>query len=248
MASNGYNINDTYVIYIVRGAMMPKVSQEYMKNKKESILQAAFTVCKTKPLYEVTMKDIIRECGISQGGIYRYYSDVDEILVEVMDRCNPNADYRQKINSIIENSQTSVEAIEGLLSYFGNYMQENVGTVGKMLFELAVLMANHPDRGRKIQAKIKDGRSSLYFIQRIYQVIRDGISSGYFHPVLPEDDILSFISIAIDGIAVNEALLKSYNVPQRGEIPFDVVRLMNTLKVLLLLTLKTGNSDTEERA
>lgn len=242
-----YNINDKCVIYIVRGVMMPKVSQEYMKNKKESILQAAFTVCRTKPLYEVTMKDIIRECGVSQGGIYRYYSDIDHILVEVLNRYNPNADYRQKIGGIIESSRTPAEAIEGLFSFLGDYMQENAEAAGKMLFELTVLMANHPDRGRKIQAEIKDGQSGLYFIRKIYGVIQNGVSSGYFHPVLPEDDILSFISAAIDGIAVDGALLKCYRVPQRTEIPFNVIRLMNTLKVSLLLVLNPDNSDAGDR-
>ncbi len=222
---------------------MPKVSQEYMKNKKELIVQSAFSVCKTKPLYEVTMKDIIRECKVSQGGIYRYYSDVDEILVEVIDLCNPNADYRQKIDDIIENSQTPTEAVEGLFSFMGNYIQENTETIGKILFELTVLMANHPDRGRKIQSKIKDGQSGQYFIQKIYQVIRHGISSGHFHPVLPEDNILSFISIAIDGIAVDGALFRCYCVPQRLEIPFDVIHLLETFKTSVILMLNPDDNE-----
>jgi AcrR family transcriptional regulator len=222
---------------------VPKVSKEYLENKKELFLQAALVVCKTKPLYEVTMKDIIRECKISQGGIYRYYSDVDEILVEVINWCNPNADYRQKIDDIVENSRTPKEAVENLFSFMGNYMQSNVTTIGKILFELTVLMANHPSRGRKIQSQIKDGQSGQYFITRMSQVARDGIASGYFHPVLPEDNILSFISMAIDGIAVNGALLKSYGVPQRGEIPFDVLHLMDTFKTSVLLML---NPDDEE--
>lgn len=222
---------------------MPKVSTEYLENKKELFLQAALAVCKIKPLYEVTMKDIIRESKISQGGIYRYYSNVDEILVEVINRCSPNADYRQKIDDIIENSRTPKEAFENLFSFMGDYMQSNVTTIGKILFELTVLMANYPARGRKIQSQIKDGQSSQYFITRMSQVIRGGIASGYFHPVLPEDNILSFVSIAIDGIAVNGALLKSYGVPQRGEVPFDVLHLMNTFKTSVLLMLNPGDEE-----
>ena len=220
---------------------MPKVSQDYLINKKESIVQAALAVCKTKPLYEVTMKDIIRECGISQGGIYRYYSDVDEILEEVINLCSPNADYWQGIDDVIENSQTPTEAVENLFSFIGYYIQENIAIIGKFLFELTVLMANHPERGRKIQSKIKDGQSSQYFVQRFNQVIRSGVSSGHFHPVLPEENILSFFSIAIDGVAVDGALFTCYGVPQRGEIPFNVIDLMETFKTSVMLMLNPNN-------
>lgn len=216
---------------------MPKVSREYLENKKEMYVQAALAVCKKKPLYEVTMKDIIRECEISQGAIYRYFSDVDELLVEVVNRCTPNGDYRQKIDDIVENSLTPVEAIKELFSFMGIYMENNVTTIGKLLFELTVLMTISPVRGRKIQSQIKDGQSSQYFVSRLYQIARAGIASGYFKPVLPEDDILSFISVAFDGIAVNGALIKSYDVPQRGKIHFEISRLMETFQASVLLML-----------
>ena len=231
----------------MRGVTMPKVSEEYKENKKESILKAAFTVCRAKPLYEVTMKDIIRQCGVSQGGIYRYYSDVDEILVEVINRCCPNANYRRQIDSIVESSRNPAEAVEGLFSFLGHYILENGATAGKVLFELTVLMADHPDRGRKIQSKIEDARSGLYFMQKISQVIRRGISCGFFHPVLPPEDIISFISAAIDGVTVDGALLKCYGVPQRGEIPFDAARLMATVRASVLLALNPAHSEQGEK-
>lgn len=216
---------------------MPKVSNEYLTQKKNLIIDGALNVCRTKPLYQITMKDVIREIGISQGGIYRYFSDVDEILVAVINRCNPNADYRKNIDFIIGNSKTSKDAVESLFTFLGNYMQDNAGTVGKFLFELTVIMAHQPARGRKIQSKIKDGQSGQYFMKQIYQVIRKGISCGEFHPVLSPDAILSFISIAIDGIAFDGSLLTCYEVPQVGEIPFQIVSLVDTLKSATLLML-----------
>jgi Transcriptional regulator len=216
---------------------MPKVSEEYLSNKKESIINAALSVCKTKPLYQITMKDIIKQIGISQGGIYRYFSDVDEILVEVINRYNPNADYMQIIDSIIENSKTSKEAIEKLFTFLGNYMNESADTSGKILFELTVIMSAQPARGRKIQSKIKEGQSGQYFIRQMFQVIRKGILSGEFCPVVPENQILSFISITIDGIVMDGCLLRCYQVPQIGEIPFDILQLVNTLSSSVILML-----------
>lgn len=225
---------------------MPKVSQRYLDEKREKILQAALKVCREKPLYEVTMKDIIRSCGISQGGIYRYFSDVDVILAEVMDRCNPAADYRREIDEIVAGSGSAADAVDHLFGFLGGYMKKGTETVGKILFELTVLTANHPERGRKIQVGMQDGRSSLYFVEKVTKVIRDGVSSGAFHPVLPQEDILSFFTIAIDGIAVDEALIDCYGVPQRGEIPFDVISLMNTLKTALLTMLNPADACEKE--
>ena len=98
-------------------------------------------------------------------------------------------------------------------------------------------MSVQPDRGRKIQSKMKDGQSAQYFIHQLFQVIRKGISCGDFCPVIPENHILSFISITIDGIVMDGCLLKCYKVPQVGEVPFDIIQLVDTLKTSVLLML-----------
>ena len=63
---------------------MPKVTQEYIENKKKFIVNAAYQVCLRKPVEMVTMMDVIEETGLSQGGIYRFYKDLDEILSDVI--------------------------------------------------------------------------------------------------------------------------------------------------------------------
>lgn len=65
---------------------MPKTSEDYFKQKRRKILDAAFTVCMKKPMFEVSMRDVISESGLSQGGIYRYFSNLDEILIELFNR------------------------------------------------------------------------------------------------------------------------------------------------------------------
>ena len=63
---------------------MPKVTDEYIKNKRKRIVDACYAVCLRKPIQMVTMTDVIEESGLSQGGIYRFYSDLDEILRDVI--------------------------------------------------------------------------------------------------------------------------------------------------------------------
>ncbi|MFW6288114.1 MAG: TetR/AcrR family transcriptional regulator [bacterium] len=124
---------------------MPKVSEDYVKKKKDSIVAAALKVCKEKPLYEITMTDIIKETGLSQGGIYRYFSNLDEILIEVINKANSNINYKDDIDEILAKRYSAAEKINDMLNFLGKYIKENVKTMGKFQFELTVLLANHPD-------------------------------------------------------------------------------------------------------
>ena len=46
---------------------MPKVSEEYYKNKRKEIVDAAYRVCTRKPISSVEMKDIIEETAKKRG-------------------------------------------------------------------------------------------------------------------------------------------------------------------------------------
>ena len=63
---------------------MPKVTQEYLDAKRKEIIDAAYRVSLCKTMCTITMQDVINESGLSQGGIYRYYKDVDEILADMI--------------------------------------------------------------------------------------------------------------------------------------------------------------------
>ena len=63
---------------------MPKVTKEYIQNKKNKIIDAAYTLCLRQTVSTVTMQDIINETGFSQGGIYRFYKDIDDIFSDML--------------------------------------------------------------------------------------------------------------------------------------------------------------------
>ena len=68
---------------------MPRTANEKQrKNKIRKILESARLVFYRKGFLNVTMQDIIDECGISRGGIYLYFSSVDEIFQEVIRQRN----------------------------------------------------------------------------------------------------------------------------------------------------------------
>jgi len=208
---------------------MPKVSPDYVIKKKNVIIEAALTVCKVKPLYEITMRDIIKASGVSQGGIYRYFSDLDEILIEIINQANTNANYKRDINTIIEQSDDHKETLEKLFTFLGEYIKENLLTVGKIHFELTILFANNPERQKKILPNITENESGQYFIEQIFLTIQKGIAIESFQPEVAQEDLLSFIMTSIDGIVRDVVLQKCYGMFQNEQALFDEVRLMNTL-------------------
>ena len=63
---------------------MPKVTEEYKQQKRKMIIEAALEVLKQKALYELNMLDVVKQAKLSKGGIYLYFSDIDELLVDVI--------------------------------------------------------------------------------------------------------------------------------------------------------------------
>lgn len=208
---------------------MPKVSHDYVIRKKNVILEAALSVCKVKPLYEITMRDIIKASGVSQGGVYRYYSDLDEILVAIINQANANADYKKDVDAIIESSKAPKEKLGKLFTFLGEYIKENLSTVGKIHFELTILFANNPERQMKILPNITENESGQYLVERILNTIHEGISLGSFQPEVALEDLFTFIMTSIDGIVRDVVLQKCYGMFQNEQVHFEEIRLMNTL-------------------
>ena len=80
---------------------MPKVSEEYLQDKRNEILDAAFEVCKRKPAYEVTMSDIVSETGLSQGGVYKYFNNIYSVYAALTDRANLIGNQTEHIDEIM---------------------------------------------------------------------------------------------------------------------------------------------------
>lgn len=63
---------------------MPQVSDDYIKNRKKMIVQAAFRVFSKKGYSSTSMKDIMEEANISRGGLYAYFENIDAIFIAVL--------------------------------------------------------------------------------------------------------------------------------------------------------------------
>ncbi len=180
---------------------MPKVKKEYFVEKEKMIVEAAIRVCKTKPAYSVTMRDVVKECGISQGGIYCYFSDIDEIFAEIINSTYSQNQILRNIMEIFESDKSPNEIIMDSFALLGRFTDAMISQYGNLLYELNAVYLNEPERGRKIQDRIKVNNDSDVLLGKIFEFIQINIANGTFRPSMPKEHILLLIGIAIQGIA-----------------------------------------------
>lgn len=59
---------------------MPRVSDEYLEQRRQQILDATQRCFARKGFYETSMQDVFREAGLSAGAVYRYFKSKDELV------------------------------------------------------------------------------------------------------------------------------------------------------------------------
>lgn len=219
---------------------MPKVDESYFENKKNFILDAAFTVCKKKQLSKITMKEVIEETGLSQGGVYKYFANIDEIIVALLNRTNVNG--QQELNDTLDQIITCPHSPETIICNMFDYIQQYVANsitgYGKIIFEYNTILITEPERYKRYERlKEKPANWLHYFEKLIYNYISKMIECGYFKPLLPLSDIAMFIASAADGILRDITLAECYKNPEVIKFNFDIKKLYHALSISLILML-----------
>lgn len=181
---------------------MPKVTEEYIRNKKNKIIDAAYNVCLRKTVSTVTMQDIINETGLSQGGIYRFYKDIDDILSDMLLYLREKENIKENVDSILAQADglPPKEVTNQIFDMLADFMTRELIGIEKIDFELSVLAMNHPERVDKILNKIPDMGNMEYLTVRTMEYFVDQVKAGRIRPRVEVEELLSFISSAYTGI------------------------------------------------
>lgn len=191
---------------------MPKMNEGYFERKRQKILDAAFVVCMKKPMHEVSMRDVISESGLSQGGIYRYFSNLDEILIELINCKSDKCDVKTLVDTAISSDNAPEKVVGELFEIWGNAILDSLVGVGKIFYETCALYINDQDR---IEHFVSENRISFeeeYLKEKTFAFLSQKISEGYFKPKLPIDDIWNFLITSFDGIVRDLIIIRHYQI------------------------------------
>ena len=180
---------------------MPKVTSEYMENKRRQIVDAAYQVCLRKPAEMVTISDVIAETGMSQGAIYRYYNGLDEILADMLSGVRRDYSVIERINKIIEDKTLTLEDITyKVCDCLGETMEEHLMDFQKINFDMGVLAVNEPERAAKIMSGIKGQGNMDYIAANVFPKMFEGADAQGYKPQVTPEEFKMFAASAYIGI------------------------------------------------
>lgn len=184
---------------------MPKVSEEYVLNKKKMIADAAYELCLEKTVSTVTMQDIINRTGLSQGGIYRFYKDIDEIFGQMLVQMRSRVDIKDRVDAIFDKADhmTTQEVTTRIFDMLAEFMTEELMGLEKIDFELSVLAMNAPERVEKILGGAKGVGHKEYIMMRTSDYFKQKMQQGSLQMRVSGMELLTYISSAYAGIQMN---------------------------------------------
>ncbi|MDF2803847.1 MAG: TetR family transcriptional regulator [Anaerocolumna sp.] len=177
---------------------MPKVTEKYKKEKADKIVKATIEVLKIKPLYDITMLDIIKTAGLSKGGIYLYFKDIDELLVEAINRIGGEQDTIEFTSLLDDESIESSLVL--IFEELGNYIDSCPAIIGKIRFELMIYISNNPEKADTIMSKLQLKNVGIQFMENVAILIQKGIKQNVFSKEIPIEIVINNVSAYIDGI------------------------------------------------
>lgn len=214
---------------------MPKVTEKYLADKKEFILGCAGEILKEKPLYLITMRDIIKKANFSQGAIYRYYADVEEIYVEYINRNTPHTPLEREVDTLIHSGQPAETILSECILAIGAYIEELLTSVGgRTCFELIVSYAYDSKKRATVFPQLKFKLSLEQAKNIIVKYIMDNVENGIWAPTMPTRSIVAFIDVFIDGIAQSAATGVSYSSKNDSETMLDTAEMFKILAQALV--------------
>ena len=180
---------------------MPKVTSEYMENKRRQIVDAAYQVCLRKPAEMVTISDVIAETGMSQGAIYRYYAGLDEIFMDMISNMRREYSIIGQMEEIIaDKSLTFEETTYKICDCLADVMEEHLMDIQKINFDFGVIAINEPERFSKIMSGLTSKGSMDYLGSEVFPKLMMGAGQlGYKINGSPEE-LLIYIASTYTGI------------------------------------------------
>lgn len=184
---------------------MPKVTDEYIKNKKNMIVCAAYDLCLRKTVSTVTMQDIIDATGLSQGGIYRFYKDIDEIFRDMLIYNRQRVTIKPQLDEIFADieSEDIKSVLHKIFELLADFMTSELMGIVKINFELSVLSMNAPLRVEKILGEIEGTGNFEYLFMRVSQYLEQCITSGAATPRISTQELLTYLTAAYNGIEMS---------------------------------------------
>ncbi|WP_174615143.1 TetR/AcrR family transcriptional regulator [Virgibacillus ihumii] len=184
--------------------MAPRMSEEHLQQRRADIMHAAIDVFIEQGYAHTTMKHVMDATGLSRGGLYRYFSNKEDLFEAIIEK---------QLSDAAANTEQLLRATE---SHWELLMQLMFGKSGNPDAEMDPLA---PSKLEFFITGRNDGRRKAYAKKRydlgvrIYRdVIKAGQDAGEFSNRYESDLLARSIITFIDGLALEDSILPDDDV------------------------------------
>ena len=172
--------------------MAPKVSDEYLEERRQQILDAAVASFSRNGLHQTTIEDIRVEAKLSKGAVYHYFKTKEDIIDAIRQRSAGQAEAFYAATSESEDAMTRLldlmdTAFAGLVS------PRSVEANRLALFLWSESIVNQ---------RIMDGQLDSFspFLKRMADDVRKAQADGKINPGIAPEGIAQAVTGAMLGL------------------------------------------------
>ena len=146
--------------------------------RREALLDAAVTTAERTGLASLTVKEVAKEAGVSPGTVHYHFSDVEGVLMGVIDRA-----FEQMYDTRLAAITAIPDIREKLERLIDLGVPDDVSHEVALMYEAIPLLRSRPELTGTARS-FTERQVSLY-----RSVIDAGVAIGLFHPNAPVDVI-----------------------------------------------------------
>ncbi|MFS0724952.1 TetR/AcrR family transcriptional regulator [Paenibacillus sp. 1P07SE] len=200
---------------------IPKVSDGYAEQKRHQILDAALEVSKSKPLHKITMKDIVRASGLSQGGVYLYFSQIEEVWLALATRFDTAIDFRQRFEELRSSELGPSDGMREIFRFTAEELARSLESgYSKLAFEFNAIYASQAawfiEQIESRQA-VHPSYGYNYMFAEMLSMWQEWVKAGELQPLRPLEEILMLVQVTLAGM-IREATMEQYLAEAEVEI------------------------------
>jgi AcrR family transcriptional regulator len=173
---------------------MPKVSKQYLEARCSEILDAAVVCFARSGFHKATMRDIIRESGMSAGAIYNLFSSKQEIVAAIASRRH---DEERRIFEEALKQPTLAKSLENIRDHFLSDL--NIPKQ-RMRRRVTVQLWAEAQHDPKLQKVAKDTFAKPFKLLR--DLLREGQRRGEIGKRIDADAMARFLIAAFHGLVL----------------------------------------------
>jgi AcrR family transcriptional regulator len=173
---------------------MPKVSKQYLEARRSEILDAAVVCFARSGFHKATMRDIVRESGMSAGAIYNLFSSKQEIVAAIASRRH---DEERKVFEEARKQPNLAKSLEDIRDHF---LSELNSPGQRMRRRVTVQLWAEAQHDKKLQKVARDTFAKPYKLLR--DLLTVGQRRGEIARRIDADAMARFVIAAFHGLVL----------------------------------------------